>query len=194
MKLLNVFTVVAIFGAASAASATPLHVTSAEQAAAGQSMPTPFDVTVGTTQTESFASAGRDGTVYGNLDIVVNFFPGTTPTASQIAAFDRAEAFWESQILGFDNPVLAEAYEANGGQTTITANLAPIDGAGGILGSAGSSAQLYQGPMGSVGSNAISTAGNMTFDTEDLLGIERDGLLDALILHEMAHVLGFSDF
>lgn len=60
--------------------------------------------------------------------------------------------------------------------------LVPIDGPGGILGSAG--------PRFVRVSDFLPVHGCMRFDVADLANIEALGLLDEVIVHEMGHVLG----
>ena len=110
------------------------------------------------------------------FDIVLNFI--NTPTAGEAAAFAAAEASWESLVLGYQENVPTNT-------VTIDVNLAPIDGPGGILGSAGPT----------VGKDATSTflytdIGVMNFDTDDLPILEAAGVLDEVIQHEMGHVIG----
>ncbi len=71
---------------------------------------------------------------------------------------------------------------------TITATVAPIDGPGMILGSAGPTAVSIQDEDGIVGGNVflLTTSGDMTFDSADA-----GALTSSVIEHEMAHVLGF---
>ena len=63
----------------------------------------------------------------------------------------------------------------------VDAIVAPIDGAGGVLGSAGPCV---------VRSGGLPAYGVMKFDSADLASLESDGLLSTVILHEMGHVLG----
>ena len=57
----------------------------------------------------------------------------------------------------------------------------PIDGAGGVLGSAGPCLIRDTGPT---------AVGRMRFDTADLASLEGGGQLDEVVLHEMGHVIG----
>lgn len=99
-------------------------------------------------------------------------------TDSQISIFEDAESFWETQITGYQNPVTFSSLK-------ITATGQSIDGRGGTLGSAA--------PYGVQESNGIyyAKAGIMNFDTADLASLETNGSLFSVILHEMAHVIGF---
>lgn len=108
-------------------------------------------------------------------DIVFNYT--VTPTASQQATFEAAESTWESIITGYQDTVISST-------VTIDVDLSPIDGPGGVLGSAGPS-------TAKVTPNFIyADTGAMTFDSADVASLEADGTFDDVVLHEMAHVLG----
>jgi hypothetical protein len=66
----------------------------------------------------------------------------------------------------------------------IVVEVSPIDGVGNILGQAG---PCY----GRSGTPVFPTIGHMQFDIDDLASLETRGLLEAVVLHEMMHVLGF---
>ncbi|MFV0512813.1 MAG: hypothetical protein ACK5MY_04120 [Jhaorihella sp.] len=110
------------------------------------------------------------------FDIQVNFLGGLS--ATQQAIFTIAETFWESHITG---------YQEDPGLTSmqIDAQGVAIDGAGGILGSAGPTTGV------STSSFLYTSTGSMSFDTADLLALEIAGTLLDVIKHEMAHVMGF---
>jgi hypothetical protein len=65
----------------------------------------------------------------------------------------------------------------------VVVRLEPIDGAGATLGQAG--------PCVLRGAGAAPVLGLMRFDTADLATLEASGRLDAVVLHEMLHVMGF---
>jgi len=115
------------------------------------------------------------------FNIVVNYATGTTPNTVQAAAFASAEATWESLLADYLTPTARAGIPS----LTITARLQNIDGTGGVLGSAGPSSFLSDGTY------VLPTAGNMTFDTSDTAALEANGTFSAVILHEMAHVMGF---
>lgn len=109
------------------------------------------------------------------FDIVLNYI--NAPTPSQQQAFENAEETWESLITGYQDTVLATTL-------TIDVNLAPNDGPGGTLGSAGPSrAKLTPNFV-------YASEGSMNFDTADIAGLEASGEFDDVIVHEMGHVLG----
>lgn len=118
-----------------------------------------------------------------------------TPSPRVQAALDRAVERWERVIrnelgdVNFVPPVASPAQGACGGREVegviddlrIFVNIAPIDGPGSVLGQAG--------PCFSRPSDGTIIVGGMTFDSEDLEALSTIQL-DALILHEMAHVFG----
>jgi hypothetical protein len=101
-------------------------------------------------------------------------------TSSQEAVFEAAASTWESLITDYKTLGVTP-----GTQLIIDAELAPIDGVGGILGSAGPTVGNGFG-----GSFLYATAGGMQFDTADVAALETAGTFAAVILHEMAHVIG----
>ncbi len=116
--------------------------------------------------------------------IEVNFVSGLT--ASQQAHFSVAASYWQSLIVDYSvgfNPLLAANF--NQGRIAISASGEAIDGVGGVLGSAG--------PEAGVGTNGLlyTATGVMQFDTADLAALESSNRLLSVIMHEMAHVLGF---
>lgn len=113
------------------------------------------------------------------FDIVIDF-GSSTFTTSQQAAFTNAEATWESLITSYKDPI------SSGTTLTISANNPGIDGVGGTLGSAGPTTGTWA--LG--GSYLYATEGAMSFDSADVAALETNGTWEAVILHEMAHVIG----
>ncbi|MCA8995413.1 MAG: right-handed parallel beta-helix repeat-containing protein [Planctomycetaceae bacterium] len=109
------------------------------------------------------------------FDIEIAFGGGLTPSQQMI--FAQAEQRWESIITAdvMDFGTIDDV--------VISASGVAIDGAGGILGQAG--------PTGLRPGSFLPFQGIMQFDTADLAALEAAGELDEVILHEMAHVLGF---
>jgi hypothetical protein len=143
----------------------------------------------------TFTATG--GAVATNYDIVVTYLTGT-PSAGALAAFQAAEQKWERVITGdvpdfsFNtNPINAGTCDPlQPARTTgvlddleIFVVLDSIDGPFGILGQAG--------PCVSRSTNGYTILGVMIFDTADVARLQTQGRLNATILHEMGHVLGF---
>jgi hypothetical protein len=109
--------------------------------------------------------------------ITIEFDGGLS--ASQQNTFIDAENFWETTLTGY-----AESVNFPPG-ITISAEGKAMDGVGGVLGSAGpTTAYIYN-------SNRYTATGAMSFDSADLGNMESNGTLYSVILHEMAHVIGF---
>ena len=120
--------------------------------------------------------------------------PNQAPTPSQQAAFDQAAARWKEVILAggapyfvFENApfcqINAPLNETVPG-VVIFARLTAIDGVGGVLGQAQPCILRDDPPH-------HTAVGVMLFDVLDLATIESTNRLNAVILHEMGHVLGF---
>jgi hypothetical protein len=127
-----------------------------------------------------------------SFDILVRFLGDATPSQRQAVA--EAQSRWENLIVGdLESVQLRTAQGSCGAQSPainesiddvmIFITMDSIDGAGGVLGSAG--------PCFIRNSNELTVLGAMRFDSADLQEIEAEGLLEAVILHEMGHVLGF---
>ncbi|RVU39473.1 VPLPA-CTERM sorting domain-containing protein [Hwanghaeella grinnelliae] len=123
-----------------------------------------------------FITVGTTSVRAAGFDISVVFGGGLT--TSQQSVFSQAESFWESLITGYQPGITLSGI-------TIQASGVPIDGNGQILGQAGPTSGVFQQGFG------IATQGVMQFDTADLGVLETAGLLDEVIIHEMAHVMGF---
>jgi len=118
-----------------------------------------------------------------SLSFSINLIYNNAPTPAEEAAFESAKATWEALIVGY------QIDDIHNTQVDITVNLAPIDGVGGTLGSAGPTTAKLNAAQTAVTSDFLYTqAGAMTFDTADTPGLGAN--LPAVILHEMGHVLG----
>jgi hypothetical protein len=137
------------------------------------------------------------GTTITDFDIVITYLTGT-PSAAALAAFQAAEQRWERVITGDVPDFNFSTNPINGGlcdplqpprtsgpldDVEIFVVLDSIDGPFGVLGQAG--------PCVSRSTNAYTILGVMIFDTADVARLQSQGRLNATILHEMAHVLGF---
>jgi hypothetical protein len=128
---------------------------------------------------------------------------GTVPTGATLAAFNRAVDRIRATIIGGVTAVgmpgppnqLNNITQCDAGFAStpipqqnipgviIYATIIPIDGAGQILGQAG--------PCLSRSFDMYKTAlGTMRFDSADIAALVADGRIDAVILHEMLHVMG----
>ena len=123
----------------------------------------------------SLLSISSTPTLAGTFGITV--VDGGGMTASQLAIFDTAEAFWEGIF-----PSIQAAPNLN---LVINASGQVIDGVGGILGAANVTSQ------GTLGAFVYAFEGFMRFDSADLGALEAAGNLLDVIVHEMAHVMGF---
>ena len=130
-----------------------------------------------------------------SFDINVRYL-GTPPTTAQQALFDEAAAFWSGAITGDlqDVLVLTSEYtcvasDSLFGSTiddlTIQVVLAPIDGREGTL------AQASWCSIRSEAFGKLPAIGILVVDEEDIGPRETAGELKTIIIHEMAHALGF---
>jgi hypothetical protein len=111
------------------------------------------------------------------------------------AAFDAAVNFWQSAITGDITDYPSHTIDANScGNSSpigpinvddiiILAEFDSIDGPNNILG--------QSQPCWIRNSSFLTISGLMRFDTADVAGLISGGSLNAVIKHEMAHVLGF---
>jgi hypothetical protein len=115
------------------------------------------------------------------------------PTPSQRHAFEQAVARWQSLVIGDLQPIhmilgpgecgaSAPALNRVVDDVLIFVTLEPIDGPGGVLGSAGPCWVRVDG--------FLPIVGLVRLDTADLDMLEGQGRLGDVILHEIGHVLG----
>ena len=124
--------------------------------------------------------------------IQLDFSLSSQISASQQLAFVNAARYWENIITGdLSNVNLSQnVATCSGGQSVpvlniddllIIVNVSPIDGLFGVVGTAG---PCRFRP------NLLPSVGNMEFDSADIASLESRGILDAVLRHEMGHVLG----
>ncbi len=141
----------------------------------------------------TFTATGTPLTEF-TIDLV--FLSSATP--AQQAAFAAAKVRWEAVITAdLADFTIPQAFNTTDcGATTpqtiagtvddlrIYAEIVVIDGPGGILGAAGPCDLRNTGTL-------LPYVGIMQFDVADLAGLEADGSLADVVLHEMGHVLGY---
>lgn len=134
----------------------------------------------------------------GGFNITVRYLGEYT--SPQLLAFAEAELRWESLITG-DLPDVNENLPANQcgdnpatngpfDDLTIFVTIEPIDGPGDVLGQAGP-CFIRDTPVPGAPGDELTVIGRMQFDVDDVEVLEQEGSLQAVILHEMGHVLGF---
>lgn len=98
--------------------------------------------------------------------------------ATEQAYFTAAETFWEGALTGYQPGITLT-------NVVIVARKVDIDGSSNVLGRAGPESSLFQGGFW------VAATGLMEFDTADLPNMISNGSFTTVVLHEMAHVLGF---
>ena len=147
------------------------------------------------------ADAGNGITTEFTASVLVSSFEievrylGVQPTPRQRVLIDSAIVRWRSVIAGNSGTSRIVAAQGACGRdwlpaidTTISnllifAQIAPIDGADGVLGNA--SACAFHATFG------LTALGTMIFDSEDLDRLDIAGQATDLITHEIGHVIGF---
>ena len=127
------------------------------------------------------------------IDIVsIDFsgIPDGTPLTTVLGirdSFFLAERFWESRLIGF-SAQLPTVAQRTLRPIQITAEIANIDGPGGILGFAGPREVFTH-----IGNRpyVVARTAFMQFDPVDAVTFQELGLFDDIVRHEMAHALGF---
>ncbi|MEP6834059.1 MAG: leishmanolysin-related zinc metalloendopeptidase [Gemmatimonas sp.] len=168
-----------------------------------QGIASPTSWVLGTVATQSLvaSSAAVPGVqvvfsasaIVTSFDITVRYID-YVPSARQQLAVTRAITRWKSVIVGSIGSSRVKLDAQNCGRNwtpavdemvtnvLVLARIGPIDGAGGIAGDAGPCV-LHNG-------SGLTAFGTMYFDSADLASLESSGLVDALVAHEMGHVLG----
>lgn len=109
----------------------------------------------------------------------INFVTGSTFSTSQQNIINSAADYWESVITGYQPGTLY------GTGIYVDANNPNIDGVGGTLGSAGPT-YVYDDA-----GYTFTSDGKMNFDSSDIDALETAGKLYDVIVHELAHIIGF---
>jgi hypothetical protein len=138
-----------------------------------------------------FSASGCQGGGAAGYRVTLCYSTALTP--AQRAAFEVAASRWQGLVTG-DLPGMAvnqpPGFCTSGSpglnlsvdDLVIFVSIQSIDGAGGVLGSAGPCLTRATGFLPAVGS--------MRFDVADIAALESSGRLESVILHEMGHVLG----
>lgn len=130
--------------------------------------------------------------VQTDFDLEVRF-NGDLPSQEVQDAFANAVNRIRAAIVGQMTTLDLDAFDASGCVSGLSltelvtgviiyATIEDIDGAGGVLGSAG--------PCFIRASNQLTFLGRMRFDTADLDNMVNNGSIESVILHEMMHVIG----
>lgn len=114
----------------------------------------------------------------GPFNININFTGGLT--TGQQAVFEEAASTWESLLPEYQPGITL-------GGLTINASGVAIDGEGGVLGQAGPSLAGIRRQAGYY----LASRGSMQFDIADIQAMESEGSFLSVVMHEMAHVMGF---
>lgn len=156
-----------------------------------------LSATTGGAPAVEFSATSLPAPAPGFQITLVNIGGGAFSAVVQ-AAFNAATAYWQGAISGDLGDVAGFSMQSGScgsgspamnvtvDDVMILANVGPIDGPGGILGGAGPC--FYR-----LGNTSVEQplVGVMQFDSDDIGGLAATGRLDAVIRHEMAHVLGF---
>ncbi len=123
-------------------------------------------------------------------DIVIRPIGSIDP--AQLAVFETAAQRWERTITADVPDVLVSGYKGCTGlaapvdvidDLVIDVQITTIDGPGGVLGQAG--------PCATSTADGLPRAGTMRFDSADVANWMNNGGFQNVVLHEMAHVLGY---
>ncbi|WP_456476632.1 leishmanolysin-related zinc metalloendopeptidase [Oceanithermus sp.] len=149
-----------------------------------------FAATLTARDPRASASATLEIAAVTEFDVDLRF--ETAVSDAQRRALEAAAARWARAVTGDVSPVSfdleagacgnANAESIRVDDLVIFVSIEPIDGEGNVLGSAG--------PCYVRASNGLPFIGTMRFDEADVANLEARGTFDAVVLHEMGHVLG----
>jgi len=127
-------------------------------------------------------TSSYDFTTVASVSSVFNIWLDYSGDEAYRTYFQQAVTRWEEVITG-DLPAYSGIDDIS-----ISASVSYIDGPSGILGQAAPTGFRFT-------SNHLPYAGFMDFDSADLAWMADNGILTTVIMHEIAHVLGFgSDY
>jgi hypothetical protein len=173
----------------------PVFLTGAITLAACSDSPTGVDTGTDTgtnTGTNTGTHTGTNSNPATAYNITIRYV-GNSATARQKQAVEAAVERWQT-VIASDEPDISGTTDANAcfdGQPAMNERIddivifvefSPIDGPGEILGEAG--------PCFIRNDDGLPIIGHLELDQDDLLKMERNGSLDAVVLHEMGHILG----
>ena len=131
------------------------------------------------------------------FDIEFRYLGAAQPSAAQQAVFVAAAGVWQAAITAGlpDLPVPTSDWQCEGeypdlfgdyvDDLLVYVRVAAIDGEGGAV------AQSTICARRAVEDGGLPFIGSMTFDAADLAKLERHAFLQPMVMHQMAHVLGF---
>ena len=126
------------------------------------------------------------------LSLINLNFTGPMSAIERQTFIDAAD-FWNSAITGYDL-IYDSVGQVSPHGLTINASLPTIDGVNGTLGQAGwDTAKYYDNnPVGQpTVALYYASSGTMEFDSADVAALVANNTFYSVVLHEMAHVLGF---
>ena len=160
--------------------------------------PNTMTVTVAATGFTASQYAFVDTAVTAQYAIQIQYYGNYKPTAAESAAFNAAAARWQQMIYRHVGPAEHVTDTANTclagdpavdqviTDVLILASFDSIDGPSKTLAEASPCFVRTSGPGA-----ALTVMGVMKFDTADVAPLVNNGKLNAVVLHEMGHVLGF---
>jgi len=112
------------------------------------------------------------------FDIILDYTGIGSFTASEQTALQQAVSYWEGVIPSYKNGISISSLNIYVGNNT-------VDGVGGSLATSGIMTKETQNGF------TLSTSGLISFDSADMSDLGSKGLFYPVVLHEMAHVIGF---
>jgi hypothetical protein len=116
-----------------------------------------------------------------SFSIDVNFDGSLSENQEQV--FQAAAGYWESVLAGYIDGTLQNGVQLTG--IAVNAATNDIDGLGSTLGSTALDMTRFDGRY------RLATEGSLTLDSADMVGMESNGTLFDVVVHELAHAIGF---